>query len=109
MKARRPYTLWTLGIGLLLIVLGCSDGASEAEPERKVYVAETDTGYQLIKDGEPFYVKGACVRDDNWEEFSAAGGNTIRVYDTVNLRERLDRAYSLGLMVAVDLPLPKYN
>ena len=109
MKTWRPYTLWTLAIGLLLVVAGCTQSATEAEPERKVYVAETETGYQLIKDGEPFFVKGACVRDDNWAEFKAAGGNTIRIYDTIGLRERLDRADSLGLMVAVDIPLPKYS
>ncbi len=94
---------------LLTTGLGCTESSSEEATQRKVYVAETESGYQLIKDGEPYFVKGACVRDDNWAEFKAAGGNTIRIYDTIGLRERLDRADSLGLMVAVDIPLPKYR
>lgn len=88
---------------------GCSQKENTADDLNSVYVAATRSGYQLIKDGEPFFVKGACVGDDHWAAFRAAGGNTIRIYDPVNLKVKLDRADSLGLMVAVDIPLPEYT
>ena len=47
--------------------------------------------------------------DGYWEVFKAAGGNTIRLYDTTAIRNKLDLADSLGLMVAVDIPIPRYS
>ena len=87
------------GCVLLLLAGGCAQSPAEEPLQKKVYIAETDTGYQLIKDGQPFFVKGACVGDAYWAEFKAAGGNTVRIYDPTNLKEKLDRADSLGLMV----------
>lgn len=89
--------------------LACAESSPESVLKKRVYVAESDIGYQLIKDGEPFFVRGACVGDEYWAEFKAAGGNTIRIYDPTNLKEKLDRADSLGLLVAVDIPLPMYS
>ena len=102
------YSLFIF-IACSVSLAGCSKKESGRDDVKKVYVAESDSGYQLIKDGNPFFVKGACVGDDHWAAFKEVGGNTIRIYDPVNLGAKLDRADSLGLMVAVDIPLPEYT
>lgn len=94
----------------LLAHFGCKNGDAPGKDGKKVYVAETREGYRLIRDGSPFFVKGACVGDTkHWAAFREAGGNTIRIYDPTHLAEKLDLADSLGLMAAVDLPLPRNN
>lgn len=75
-------------------------------------MVETDSGYQLIRNGSVFHVNGASVGfvgDAHWETLRQAGGNAIRLYDTVNLQSNLDRAAELGLAVAVDIPLPEQH
>jgi hypothetical protein len=58
-------------------------------------------GYELVRNGQPYYVKGA-VGSVHLEELAAAGGNSIRagVQD-------LDRAQALGLTVLAGLPFGK--
>lgn len=70
-------------------------------------MVETDSGYQLLRNGTIFKLKGASIGNDNWETFRKAGGNTIRLYDTINLKYNLDKAAAMGLVVAVDIPLPE--
>ncbi|MCO5725265.1 glycoside hydrolase family 2 TIM barrel-domain containing protein [Robiginitalea marina] len=100
-----------VGIWILLGLLSgmsCSDPGPEIT-SKKVFVAHTESGFQLFKDGVPFPVKGACVGDSFWEAFQEAGGNTLRIYDTTSLKHKLDKAASLGLMVAVEIPVPSYS
>ena len=73
-----------------------------------VYVEQTEKGYQLIRNGEPFYIKGGGG-NGYLEELKLAGGNTIRIYDTINLKQTLDKANALGLAVMVDIPLPQHE
>lgn len=96
---------------LVVLTTGCS---KERTPSlgRGVFVVETDSGYHLLRNGKIFRVKGASVGsggDVHWETLRKSGGNTIRLYDTVNLQSHLDRAAALGLAVAVDIPLPEHH
>lgn len=108
---------WRIGNNLLLMILlpflatGCSTEINQY-PDRGVYVVQTDSGFHLLRNGAVFQVKGASVGslgDAHWETLRKAGGNAIRLYDTVNLKSRLDRAAALGLAVAVDIPLPEQH
>lgn len=81
----------------------------EEKPEPTVYIDETDGKYQLIRNGRPFYIKGGAAASGFLEELKEAGGNTARIYDTINLKRSLDKAEELGLAVVVDLPMPKFN
>lgn len=74
-----------------------------------VFVQETSEGYQLVRNGEPFYMKGGAAHYLYLEELKEAGANTARIYDTINLKKTLDVAESLGLAVVVDIPLPKFH
>ena len=62
----------------------------------------------LIRNNEPFLIKGAAG-NSQLKELKEAGGNTIRLYDTIDLKKNLDAANELDLAVIVDIPLPKYG
>lgn len=94
---------------MLCLIQGCTNKNTIDLPDRRVFILEDESGYHLYKDGKPYFIKGACVGDDYWADFKAAGGNTIRIYDTTNIKSKLDRADSLGLMVAVDIPIISYR
>ncbi|HEK20261.1 MAG: hypothetical protein C0191_05185 [Mucilaginibacter sp.] len=70
-----------------------------------VYIKQEGSRYLLYRDGEPFFVKGASGFT-NLKQLRNAGGNTIRVWDTLNLASILDSAQANHLAVIVGLPLP---
>ncbi|HEX8551944.1 MAG TPA: glycoside hydrolase family 2 TIM barrel-domain containing protein [Abditibacteriaceae bacterium] len=65
-------------------------------------------GWRLMKDGTPYFVKGACVwghEDYNMfaplKELAAAGANSARTYHEKDAQSTLDRAAQLGLTVTL--------
>ena len=67
----------------------------------KVDIVKTSDGFQLIRNGEPFYIKGAVA----WNRFDLVkqyGGNAVRTSARGN---RLQLADSLGLACMVNLPV----
>lgn len=83
-------------------------GKKIIDETRTVYIKKTDDGYQLIRNGEPFFIQGAAG-NSHLEELSLINGNTLRIYDTLNLSEILDEAEKYGLAVIVDISIPEYN
>lgn len=73
-----------------------------------VYIKKTENGFQLYRNNKPFYIQGASG-NSHFKELANIGGNTIRVYDTLNLSDILDEAYEDSLAVIVDIPLPKFS
>lgn len=66
-----------------------------------VTIQHTEHDYTLLRDGEPFFIKGA-VGNRFLERLVQAGGNSIRAGIS-----DLDRAYQLGLTVLANLPFGK--
>ncbi len=66
-----------------------------------VSIVRHGDSYSLLRNGQPYFVKGA-VGAVHLEELVAAGGNSIRADPAA-----LDRAQALGLSVLVDLPFGK--
>jgi len=91
---------------LFTITVACNKPDDSKNLSPTVHIEQTETGYMLIRNGEPFYIKGGGG-NGYLEELKIAGGNTIRVYDTINLKQTLDKADALGLAVVVDIPLPQ--
>jgi hypothetical protein len=85
--------------GALLTGARAADGAEEA-PSVVAIVRQGD-GFALLRNGKPYFSKGA-VGDVHLGELEAAGGNSIR-----SGPESLDRAEALGLSVLVNLPFGK--
>ena len=75
--------------------------ASALAVPTQVKIVRHGDGYELLLNGQPYFVKGA-VGAVHLEELVAAGGNSIRAGVTA-----LDRAQALGLSVLADLPFGK--
>ncbi len=73
------------------------DGPSVVRIERKA-----DGGFQLLRNGEPYFIKGGGARYAT--ELVAAGGNSVRGGGTA---ETLDRLSAAGLTVQYGLPIGK--
>eukprot|EP00752_Nemacystus_decipiens_P018816 g16872.t1 len=70
-------------------------------------IVETDSGYQLLRGGEPYFVKGAGIDDGDYETFAQHGGNSFRTWYAGgghrNGQEVLDEALELGLTVSMTI------
>lgn len=90
----------------ICIQLSCSSYPEPYNEHKRVYIKKDSSGYALIKNEKPFYVKGASGFS-NIHKLSEAGGNTIRTWDTVNLSTILDSAELFGISVIVGFPMVK--
>jgi hypothetical protein len=92
----------SLLIGILL-TLGAlqADGVYGAEPVR-VEVVKSDGGWQLLRGGKPYFIKGVGG-DASKELLLKCGGNSFRTWGVANLEGQLDEAQKLGLTVTVGI------
>jgi hypothetical protein len=86
---------------LIFVLLAAVSGAAGAPSEVKI--VPKDSGYELRRNGEPYYIKGVCG-GSQLEELVAAGGNSIRTYGPGGA---LDQAQQRGLTVLLGLNVGK--
>ena len=67
-----------------------------------VTIEHTADGWQLLRNGEPYFIKGAGG-NESLDKLVAAGGNSIRTWDAENIGWLLDEAQKQGLSVAVGI------
>ncbi len=91
----------------VILFLGLFQSCSQEKIEATVFVRKTSSGYELVRNGKIFLIKGTSG-NSNFKELKKAGGNTIRIYDTTNLVQTLDEADKAGLAVILDIPIPRY-
>tara|TARA_B100000242_G_scaffold108040_1_gene75043 strand:- start:4774 stop:6039 length:1266 start_codon:yes stop_codon:yes gene_type:complete len=65
-------------------------------------VVKTNNGFQLLRDGMPYYVNGAGG-DQHLDILNFIGGNSIRTWGTENAKEILDKSHELGISVCLGL------
>lgn len=68
----------------------------------KVVVEKRNNQWELLVDGQPFYVKGAGG-EKFLDKVVASGGNTIRTWGLENAQEVLDEAHKRGLKVMLGM------
>ena len=89
-----------------LITVTFSIGVFGAEPgPTKIEIEKLDDSYRLLRDGEPFFIKGVGLEYGDIRLLAAHGGNAIRNWSTKNAQEVLDTAFANGVMVALGLPV----
>lgn len=75
----------------------------------KVEIVKTDRGYELLRGGQPYRIRGAGMTSGDLGAFAAHGGNSIRNWTTiggpVDTRGLLDEAHANGVTVALCLPM----
>ena len=67
-----------------------------------VKITETADGYQLLRDGKPYEIKGAGG-SGNWAMLAKDGGNSVRTWGAEDLAKQLDEAQKLGLTVTAGI------
>lgn len=87
-------------VTLISTTVGWS-GAAEQKPIA-VRLKRTSQGYQLLRDGKPYFIRGAGG-DGSLVLLAKAGGNSIRTWGADHLEAKLDEAHRLGLTVAVGI------
>lgn len=94
---------------VLCLMTACSTESSNARSPIKVEIEKTDSGYRLLRGGEPYAVRGAGMVVDDIERFAASGGNSIRTWSTrhasLDTLAALDTAHAHGVTVALGLPM----
>lgn len=68
----------------------------------KVEIVKSDKGYQLLRNGEPFYIKGAGGTGD-LKTLAEYGGNSIRTWGVDQWHETFYKAEKYGLTVFAGL------
>jgi hypothetical protein len=96
-----------LGIAFLLSIslMGLSFSIKKSINKNSVAtvsVKKVGRKYQLLRNGEPFFIKGAGGYE-KYEELKACGGNSVRIWSANNAKEYLDKAHALGLTVLLSL------
>jgi hypothetical protein len=67
-----------------------------------VELQKTEQGWQLLRDGEPYFIRGAGGQH-SLQQLAAAGGNSVRTWGGDDIGPLLDEAHSLGLSVTVGI------
>lgn len=107
MLNRSVFASILFALPLLATVLACRN---EPRPNKaaRVFIEKKEGKYTLIRNGQPFYVKGAGG-ESHFRELQQAGGNTLRTWDTTHLAAILDSANRHHIAIIVGLPLPNSN
>ncbi len=97
---------------LILYGQGCADAptivrSAASDAPATVTLEQTQNGYQMLVNGEPFYIQGAGLEYGDIEKLAAHGANSFRTWRTDNGQstgqEVLDRAHENGLMVTMGI------
>ena len=105
-------TRYTVAVALIVSLGGfiaCADRNMESQSSSavKVEIVASDSGYQLLRGGEPYHIKGAGLEYGDIDLFAAHGGNSIRTWSTREgdhtAQEVLDNALKNGVTVALCL------
>jgi len=101
-------TLLTIFLGvsgaLFVLLAGQSVCGQESIPDSPVKVTLQNDGgrWQLLRKGQPYYVKGGGGAAASLEDLAAAGANSNRTWGVdEKTKARLDEAYRNGLTVTV--------
>lgn len=87
----------------------CSPSSEEPAGPIRVEITSSESGYELMRGGKPYTVKGAGMVIDDIERFAGHGGNSIRNWTTTgeyqDVQGLLDSAQAHDVTVALCLPM----
>lgn len=89
-------------IFLTMIALMSECALAQARGAAKVELEKTPTGWRLVRNGEPYFIRGAGG-DASKQLLKDIGGNSFRTWDAANIGEKLDEAHRLGMTVTVGM------
>jgi hypothetical protein len=103
-NSRWPMRLGRLGAFCLTVAILCLDGRAMADDGAvKTELKKTADGWQLFRDGKPYFIKGGGG-DGPMQVLVDCGGNSIRTWGVGNnTQELLDKAQKLGVTVTLGI------
>jgi Glycosyl hydrolases family 2, TIM barrel domain len=81
------------------VALTSTSGLAESVP---VELRQVDGGWQLLRNGQPYLIRGAGGPGP-LDRLAAAGANSVRTWSADNVGPVLDEAHALGMTVTVGL------
>ncbi len=100
-----PYLAFQLIIWVTLVSLTACESKKDPVDNKQIgrtYIKKTENGFELIRDGKPYYIHGACAKE-NLASIKTMGGNSVRIYQSNEALKVLDEAHELGLTVALTI------
>lgn len=92
-----------------MLLQSCNDESEiKIDAKKTVQIIYKDGNYQLIRNGDPYFIKGASGTE-HLELLKEIGGNSFRTYTTENAKELLNKADSLGLTVMLGIWIEPYS
>lgn len=85
-----------------LLVYQASAALAVEQRPVPVRLERTANGHQLLRDGQPYFIRGAGG-DGSLTLLAQCGGNSVRTWGADKLASKLDEAHRLGLTVAVGI------
>lgn len=93
---------------LSFTALAILSAEAQSRGPAKVEIHKTDHGYQMLVNGQPFFIKGAGLGGGSIEQLAAAGGNSLRTWGAGGgATALLNRAESNGVYVALGLEVSR--
>ncbi len=96
-------------LSAVFVLSACAPASEDRAPPATVEIVRSDSGYQLLRDGEPYEIHGVGMVADDFAALTARGGNSIRTWTTADdegdMMSLLDSAYEHGVTVALTLPM----
>lgn len=68
----------------------------------KVEIINTEDGFVLLREGEPYYIKGAGI-ESHYDKLAESGGNSIRVWGINQWEKAFQMAEKYGLTVCAGI------
>lgn len=116
----RNFKITGIILFLVLTVICCGkkqpekkamEEALKVDSAKKITLISDNGKYQLLVDGEPFYIKGAGLEFGNIAALAKHKGNSFRTWRTENGKrsgkEVLDEAHENGLMVTMGIEVER--
>ncbi len=102
----------------ICFLIGCKSDPKKSDIQQaledgpaKVEVTKSNGKYQLLVDGNPFYIKGAGLEFGNVAALAEHNANSFRTWRTDNgrksVKEVLDEAHKYGLMVSMGIEVER--
>lgn len=85
-----------------IFATGSYQGSTQSLAPVKVEIRKEGGNYQLLRGGQPYFIKGAGGTN-YMDRLAEYGGNSIRTWDSRNGEEILNKAQKLGLTVTMGL------
>ena len=89
---------------LSFLIIACVAKETKHNVPVKVEVIKIGNSYKLIRNGQPYYIKGAGG-SSKLAELARRGGNSIRTWSTHRAQAVLDSAQKYNLTVMMGLPV----